>query len=174
MFEVIERLISQAASKKNFTQRGNVANEEVRELETELSITLPSDFKYFLLNYGYCFWFGEVICGLVGENKRYEKLCGIIRKNTYYQGLYNDDPAYQSVPSEGIVIGTYDGGGYYFLFSQESERAGEVGLFLTETYGQEVSKFKSFTDYLSYLVTGSPDPEPVDVDYDKIMNIIED
>jgi len=34
-----------------------------------------------------------------------------------------------------VIIGTYDDGGYYFLFSQESERAGEVGLFLTETYG---------------------------------------
>ncbi|MBB1282575.1 hypothetical protein [Pseudoalteromonas sp. SR41-1] len=73
-----------------------------------------------------------------------------------------------------MIIGTYDGGGYYFLFSQESERAGEVGLFLTETYGQEVSKFNTFTDYLSFLVTHTPEPELVDVDYDKIMNIIKD
>jgi hypothetical protein len=61
-----------------------------------------------------------------------------------------------------------------FLFSQESERAGEVGLFLTETYGQEVSKFNTFTDFLSFLVTGTPDPELVDVDYDEIVDIIED
>ena len=174
MFEQLEIIMSKAASMKNFTQRGNVANEEIKNLETEQNITLPNDYKYFLSNYGYCFWFGEVICGLVGENKRYEKLCSIVRKNTYYHDLYNNDPAYQSVADDGVIIGTYDGGGYYFLFSQESERAGEVGLFLTETYGQEVSKFKSFTGYLSFLVTGSPAPEPVDVDYDKIIDIIED
>jgi len=174
MFEKLEIIMSQAASKKNFIQRGSVGNEEITALETMQNITLPNDYKYFLSRYGYCFWFGEVICGLVGENKRYEKLCSIVRKNTYYYDLYNNDPKYQSVASDGIVIGTYDGGGYYFLFAQESERAGEVGLFLTETYGQEVSKFKSFTDYLSFLVTGTPDPELVDVDYDKIMDIIED
>ena len=174
MFEKLETIMSQAASKQNFTQRGSVGNEEIKKLETIQSITLPDDYKYFLSSYGYCFWFGEVICGLVGENKRYEKLCSAVRKTTYYHDLYNNDPKYQSVTSDGIVIGTYDGGGYYFLFSQESERAGEVGLFLTETYGQEVSKFKSFTDYLSFLVTGTPEPEPVEVDYDEIMNIIED
>lgn len=174
MFEKLETIMSQAASKQNFTQRGSVGNEEIKKLETIQSITLPDDYKYFLSSYGYCFWFGEVICGLVGENKRYEKLCSAVRKTTYYHDLYNNNPKYQSVTSDGIVIGTYDGGGYYFLFSHESERAGEVGLFLTETYGQEVSKFKSFTDYLSFLVTGAPDPEPVDVDYDRIMDIIED
>ncbi|MEL0635038.1 hypothetical protein V6237_20000, partial [Pseudoalteromonas carrageenovora] len=66
----------------------------------------------------------------------------------------------------------YDGGGYYFLFSDVSERAAEVGLFLTETYGQEESIFNTFTDFLSFLVTGTPDPELEDVDYDKIMDIL--
>ena len=159
---------------ENYTQRGDVSRNEISELEIHLKVTLPADYKYFLQEYGYCFWFGGVVCGLVGENKRYEKLCSVIKKNSYYRELYTEGSLYSPVPDNGLVIGKWGGGGYYFLFSQESERAGEVGLFLTETYGQEVSKFKSFTDYLSFLVTGSPDPEPVDVDYDKIMDIIED
>ena len=174
MFDEIEAIIGTAKKNKNYMQRGAVSSEEISALESQLKIVLPKDYKYFIKHYGFCFWFGEVVCGLVGENKRYEKLCCIVRKNTYYQNLYNNDSAYHSVSREGIVIGTYDGGGYYFLFSQESERAGEVGLFLTETYGEEVSKFKSFTDYLSFLVTATPDPELVDVDYDRIMDIIED
>ena len=67
---------------------------------------------------------------LVGENKRHEKLCSTIRKGNHFRQLYKNDSSYQSVKSNGVVIGTYDGGGYYFLFSQESERVGEVGLFL--------------------------------------------
>jgi len=174
MFEKLENIMSKAKKKKNFTQRGEVSNEEIIKFETEQNITLPSDYRYFISRFGYCFWFGEVICGLVGENKRYEKLCSIIRKDNYFRQLYKNDSSYQSLKSDGVVIGTYDGGGYYFLFSQESERAGEVGLFLTETYGQEVSKFNTFTDFLSFLVTHTPEPELVDVDYDKIMNIIKD
>ncbi len=98
----------------------------------------------------------------------------VIGATEYYHQRYDNKDEYQSVPQHGLVINSYDGGGYYFLFSEESERAGEVGLFLTETYGQEESKFNTFTDFLTFLVTGTPDPELVDVDYDKIMDIIED
>ena len=174
MSDEIEPIIGKAKKNKNYMQRGAVSSEEISALESQLKIVLPKDYKYFIKHYGYCFWFGGVVSGLVGENKRYEKLCCAIRKTKYYHDLYDHDSSYLSVPQQGLVIGKWAGGGYYFLFSQESERAGEVGLFLTETYGEEVSKFKSFTDYLSFLVTGTPDPELVDVDYDKIMDIIED
>ena len=174
MFDEIEAIIGTAKKNKNYMQRGAVSSEEISALESQLKIVLPKDYKYFIKHYGFCFWFGGVVSGLVGENKRYEKLCCAIRKTKYYHDLYDHDSSYLSVPQQGLVIGKWAEGGYYFLFSQESERAGEVGLFLTETYGEEVSKFKSFTDYLSFLVTATPDPELVDVDYDRIMDIIED
>lgn len=165
----IDAIIGKAKKNKNYMQRGSASSEEISALESQLKIVLPKDYKYFIKHYGYCFWFGGVVSGLVGENKRYEKLCCVIRKTKYYHELYDHDSAYLSVPQQGLVVGKWAGGGYYFLFSQASKRAGEVGLFLTETYGQEVSKFKSFTDYLSFLVTGTPDPEAVEVDYDKIV-----
>lgn len=170
----IEELMQDAAKKENFMIReGGAPQDEVLALERYYKITLPSDYRDFLLKFGFVAWFGDYICGLVSEETRFGKTFNVYKKTDYYQDFY-DRAEFESVPTDGVIINQYDGGGYYFLFSQESERAGEVGLFLTETYGQEVSKFKSFTDYLSYLVTGSPDPEPVDVDYDKIMNIIED
>ncbi|QFU06558.1 SMI1 / KNR4 family protein (plasmid) [Pseudoalteromonas sp. THAF3] len=173
MLKEIEDIVEKAKNKKNFTQGDGASSKEISDLESDLAITLPDDYKEFLMHIGYCFWFGGVACGLVGENKRYEKLCSVMIKNSYYREFYGQDDSYSPVPEEGLVIGKWSGGGYYFLFSEESQRSGEVGLFLTETYGQEVSKFKSFTDYFSFLVTGSPDPEPVDVDYDKLIDIIE-
>ena len=175
MFKNLTAIMDKAAEKENFTSRQGGAEEfEIKELEDSFNITLPEDYKFYLLTYGYTVWFGEIICGFVDKGAMFEEDADVIPITKYYRKLYNDDKNYSFVPSEGVVIGSYDGGGYYFLFSQESERAGEVGLFLTETYGQEVSKFKSFTDYLSFLVTGSPDPAPVNVDYDKIMELIED
>ena len=176
MFKNLMAIMSKAAEKENFMCRKGGAKEfEVNELEDSFSITLPADYKFYLLEYGYTVWFGEIICGFVDKGAMFEGDADLIPVTQYYKELYNNKN-YFSVPYEGVVIGSYDGGGYYFLFSQESERAGEVGLFLTETYGQEVSKFKSFTDYLSFLVTGTPAPESVDVDYDKIIeiDIIED
>ena len=175
MFKDLTAVMDKAAEKENFTSRQGGAEEfEVKELEEAFNITLPADYKFYLLKYGYTLWCGEIICGFVDKGAMFEGTADVIPTTQYYRKLYNDDNNYTSVSSEGVVIGSYDGGGYYFLFSQESERAGEVGLFLTEAYGQEVSKFKIFTDYLSFLVTGTPEPEPVEVDYDEIMDIIED
>jgi len=170
----IEVLMQDAAKKENFMVReGGAAQDEILALEKYYKITLPNDYRDFLLKFGFVAWFGDYICGLVSEETRFGKTFSVYKKTDYYQDFYNR-AEFKSVPTDGVIINKYDGGGYYFLFSQESERAGEVGLFLTETYGQEVSKFKSFTDYLSFLVTGTPDPESIEVDYDKIMDIIED
>lgn len=170
----IEVLMKAAASKENFMIReGGASEAEIIALEQCYKITLPSDYREFLHKFGFVAWFGDYVCGLVEENARLSKSCNVYRKTDYYRDVYNRAD-FQPVPTNGVIINQYDGGGYYFLFSQESKRAGEVGLFLTETYGQEVSKFNTFTDYLSFVVTDSPDPEPVRVDYDKIMDIIED
>jgi len=175
MFKELIAIMSKAAEKENFTCREGGAEElEIHELEKVFNITLPADYKFYLLKYGYTVWFGEIICGFVDKGALFEGDADLIPVTQYYKGLYSDDKNYFPVPLQGVVISSYDGGGYYFLFSQESDRAGEVGLFLTETYGQEVSKFESFTDYLSFLVTGTPDPKPAEVDYDKIIDIIED
>lgn len=171
--EKILELIGKAKLFKNYDDRSNGAlDEEVRSLEIDFGITLPDDYKYFLSNFGFSSWFGGGVQGLPDSSYRFKKYSDV-NLNTLYQIKLYKKEHYLPVQKNGLVINTYDGGGYYFLFSQESERAGEVGLFLIETYGQEVSKFKSFTDYLSFLVTGTPDPEPVDVDYDKIMEINE-
>ena len=173
----ITSIMAQAQQIKNFRcRKGGAPREQIKGLEEKFKITLPESYKFFLEQYGFCLWLGDSVQGLVPLDEDYEDYeeDDVIGATEYYHQRYDNKDEYQSVPQHGLVINSYDGGGYYFLFSQESERAGEVGLFLTETYGQEVSKFNTFTDFLSFLVTGTPDPELVDVDYDEIMDIIED
>jgi len=171
---VIQKLMNEASKKKNFmTRKGGALDEEIIALETHYKITLPDDYKEFLQKFGFALWFGDYICGLVEENTKFGKTLNVYRKTDYYHDFYDNAPEYQSVSNKGLIVNKYDGGGYYFLFSKESERAGEVGLFLTETFGQEDSTFASFTDYLSHSVTGSPKPVLANVDYDKINDILD-
>ena len=184
MSNEITNIMSLAEKLENFEcrKKKGALQLQIENLEIEFGITLPEPYKFFLGQYGFCLWFGGSVKGLVPLEDEYEgdedeedfKDDDVIRATKYYHQRYDNKDEYQSVPEHGLVIKSYSGGGYYFLFSEESERAGEVGLFLTETYGQEESKFNSFTDFLSFLVTGTPDPELVDVDYDEIMDIIED
>ena len=176
MSNEIINIMAQAQQIKNFRcRKGGAPREQIKDLEEKFKITLPESYEFFLEQYGFCLWFGDIVLGLVPMDEDYEdyESLDVIGATEYYHQRYDNKDEYQSVPEHGLVINSYDGGGYYFLFSEESERAGEVGLFLTETYGQEESKFNTFTDFLSFLVTGTPDPELVDVDYDKIMDIIE-
>ncbi|MBH0055580.1 SMI1/KNR4 family protein [Pseudoalteromonas sp. SWXJZ94C] len=177
MSNEIINIMGQAQKLENFRcRRGGAPQVQIKSLEEKFKITLPESYKTFLEQYGFCLWCGDNVKGLIplDEDYEYYEEDDVIRASEYYRKRYDNKDEYQSVPQHGLVINSYDGGGYYFLFSQESERAGEVGLFLTETYGQEESKFNTFTDFLSFLVTGTPDPELVDVDYDEIMDIIED
>ncbi|MBB1403887.1 SMI1/KNR4 family protein [Pseudoalteromonas sp. SG45-1] len=177
MSNEITNIMAQAQQIENFScRKGGAPRGQIKGLEEKFKITLPEPYRFFLEQYGFCFWFGDSVQGLVPLDEDYEDYeeDDVIGATEYYHQTYDNKDEYQSVPDHGVVINSYDGGGYYFLFSQESDRAGEVGLFLTETYGQEVSKFNTFTDFLSFLVTGTPDPELVDVDYDEIMDIIED
>ena len=166
-------LLHKVKSFKNFDCRKSGATEsEIEVLESKLRITLPNEYHFFLNETGFISWFGGGVQGLPHAEYKFKKYSDVIISTMHYRKLYDEDPSYLSVPNEGVVINSYDGGGYYFLFSKESKRAGEVGLFLTETFGQEVSSFASFTDYLSFLVTGTPDPAIAAVDYDKINDIL--
>lgn len=164
-----------ASENENFEMRvGQIYNHELESLETIIGQSLSGDYRYFLKKYGFALWFGGSIPGLADhKSDDYDEEDDVLETHRYYKELYNKDD-YQPVQTDGLAINSYSGGGYYFLFSESSPRAGQVGLFLTETYGQEVSKFRSFTDYLSFLVTDSPEPELVDVDYKRILDIIED
>jgi len=169
----IQEIMLLASKNQNYMSReGGALEEDILGLENYYNITLPDDYRFFLKKFGFALWFGDYICGLVEENTKFGKTLNVYLKTDYYHKLYDSNIEFQSVPRTGVIVNKYDGGGYYFLFSKDSDRAGEVGLFLTETFGQEVSSFASFTDYLSYIVTGIPEPVLVQVDYDKINNII--
>ena len=59
---------------------------------------------------------------------------------------------FEKIPNNGCVLEHYGGGGYYFMFSNESGRAGQVVLFLDELYGKEALSWATFGDFLEYML----------------------
>ncbi|WP_163133848.1 SMI1/KNR4 family protein [Agarivorans sp. Alg241-V36] len=178
----IDKILEKAAGIENYRYRqGGALESEIALLEKYLGASLPDEYRSFLERYGFAAWFGDAVEGLPENGTRDYRMRNALKTTKYYREKF-DAPDYQPVPQYGLVVNRYGGGGYYFLFSKESERAGEVGLFLTETFGQEVSTYDNFTDFLLYLVAKDADevhpelealvkePSLVEVDYSFLDN----
>lgn len=122
---------------------------EVRKIERKLGLTFPLDYKYFLKKYGYFASNGPDILG-AGCDPDYDE---------YYSMEFFtlddrncDLPSFfKPRPTHTVVVGAYGGGGHFFLYCEESKKAGCVELLLDELGGKADTKsWKSFTEFLSH------------------------
>lgn len=129
--------------KKNF-ECGEPQNEaQIRTLEEALNVKFSASYKQFLKMYGYASFSGGHIFGpskdpyydLITRNKK-------IRAEKLPEDFLN-------LPEDAFAIDRYPGGGYFMLFGKDSSRAGEVGLFLSETAYQEEDTWDSFEQFLA-------------------------
>lgn len=132
--------------RENFSCREfGASDQEISNLENNLNIELPEDYVAFLKTFGFAWWFGWIIYG-ISENERRDALFQTLKARNEKLPL-----DFKRIPLEGIVISKYEGGGYYFLYSKDCPRSGEVSLIIDETFGNEVQTWKSFKDFLGYL-----------------------
>lgn len=115
---------------------------QIQELETKLNMKFQRSYKEFLKKYGYISWFGGGIYGL--SNDPYFNL---LRKN-WLARTEKIPEDFLPLPKDAFIIKGYGGGGYYMLFSADSPRAGQVGLFLSENGYQEEQTWESFEAFL--------------------------
>lgn len=132
--------------KEGFECHGKLNGESIHEMEKELGISFPEPYKIFLKKYGYVEWFGHTIYGYSEDEDYYTVECtNELRKD--------DIPSdFQRIPKHGCVLENYGGGGYYFLFSSESERSGQVALYLDELFGKEAQSWVTFEAFLEYML----------------------
>lgn len=115
---------------------------QIQDLETSLNVKFPEVYKEFLRRYGYMSWFGG---GIYGQS--HDQYFDLLRKNR----LAREEkiPAdFLSLPQDAFIFKEYGGGGYYMLFSADSPRSGQVGLFLNETAYREEQTWESFEAFL--------------------------
>lgn len=135
--------IFKTLQKKDEFECGIPQNEEqIATLEKKLHIAFPQSYRWFLQHYGYAAWSEGVILG--SSNFPYYD---VITINEYARSEELPED-FISLPLDAFAIDRYPGGGYYMLFSADSSRAGQVGLFLSETGYHEEQTWDSFEAFL--------------------------
>jgi len=136
------KILKNLELKENFISGVPQNEEEIRNLEKELHLKFPKGYKIFLQKYGYMSWLGGEIYGPSDDD-----YCDLITRNKEARNI-EFPKEYKSLPRDAFIFQGYAGGGYFMLFSEDSRRAGEVGLFLHETYNNEEQTWNSFEAFL--------------------------
>lgn len=111
-------------------------------MEEQLNTKFPDSYKKFLKKYGYITWSEGDVYG-ISDDPYFD----LLKKNKFArsEALPAD---FMPLPLDAFAIDKYAGGGYYMLFSADSPRAGQVGLFLSETAYHEEQTWDSFEAFL--------------------------
>ena len=133
--------------KEGFEAYGALKIECIEKMKQKLCLQFPEPYIAFLSCFGYASWFGHSIYGY-SDDEDYQVVA-----YTHELRNYDYPSDFQKIRVDGCVIESYGGGGYFFLFSKESERSGQVALFLDELYGQEAQSWECFEKFLEYMIS---------------------
>lgn len=136
------KILKKLELKEGFACGVPQSEEEIDNLENALNVRFPVEYKVFLRKYGYMSWLGDEIYGPSDDD-----YCDLLTRNKEARNL-EFPKEFKSLPKDAFIFQEYPGGGYYMLFSQDSQRPGEVGLFLHEMYNNEEQTWKSFEAFL--------------------------
>lgn len=143
----LDVILDKFKEKEGFECHGKLSDESIHEMESELEISFPELYKVFLKKYGYVEWFGHTIYGYSEDEEYHTVECTIELREDKIPSNF------QRIPKQGCVLENYAGGGYYFLFSRESERTGQVALYLDEQFGEEAQSWTTFEAFLEYMLS---------------------
>lgn len=143
----LETTLKKFKKKKVFECHGPLSEESVNDMQESLGISFPEPYRVFLKKYGYFLWFGHAIYGY-SEDEDYHT---VVRTKELREEEIPDD--FERIPREGCVLEDYGGGGYFFLFSKESARSGQVALFVDELYGGEADSWENFDAFVKYMLS---------------------
>lgn len=139
--DIIE-ILKKIESNEDFECGEGLDDAGIQSLEKELGMSFPDSYKVFLKKYGYMSWFGDTLCGYSSDN-----FSNVIYANKKLRARELPEDFFP-YPEDAFLIKRYAGGGDYMLFEKGSERSGQVGLFLDETFNQEVETWDSFESFL--------------------------
>lgn len=135
-------ILKKIEQKEDFQYEGSQNEEQIRFFESELNVKFPKSYKEMFKKYGYMAWNEGEIYG--ASNDLYYN---VLEKNKFARQQKIPDN-FLSLPRDAFIFDKYPGGGYYMLFSNDSPRAGQVGLFLSESGYQEEKTWDSFESFL--------------------------
>lgn len=121
---------------------------EIFEYERELGVTFPEQYRRLIQTVGWVGWFGNSIFGVCDS----EEDCTVYRTKYERQSLAKYPRSFPPLPKDGNIIGEIFGGGFCFLYSMESSRAGQIAAHAPDDQYQEVQYWDCLEDYFDYLI----------------------
>jgi hypothetical protein len=147
VMDKLDFLFQKIASKEEFACLAEgVSISEIDALEAKLGVVFPDDYRRFLKRFGHASWFGHALVGISPTDLDYDT-----ESRTFRMRHAKIPQGFHPVPLEGNIVKKYDGGGYYFLYSATSPKAGRVVLFTDDEAGGPSEEWHSFTDFLEYV-----------------------
>lgn len=127
-----------------------VEGSDIINIEKQLNITLTETYKKLILRVGWIGWFGESIFGVCDDKQD----SSVLRTQSQMELHRKFSEQLPSMPLLGNIIAEIFGGGFCFLYSMESERAGQISAHAPDERYQEVQYWDSLEDYFDYLIQG--------------------
>jgi len=135
-------ILKKIEQKEGF-QSGHAQDEEqIMFFESELNVKFPNSYKMIFKRYGYMAWDEGEIYGASTD-----VYYNLLEKNKFARQQKLPEN-FLVLPIDAFVFDKYSGGGYYMLFSADSPRAGQVGLFLSESGYHEEQTWESLEAFL--------------------------
>ncbi|PWU05315.1 MAG: hypothetical protein C5B43_03530 [Verrucomicrobia bacterium] len=137
----LQEIFNKLKEKEGFNC-GQPQNENsISQLEKELKLTFPEEYKEFLKKFGFATWNGGQI---YGASKNLEE--NVIHKNKLVREDIQPEE-FIKLPDHAFLIEDY-GDAFFMLFEKNSKRSGQVVLYLSEKPDWEEKSWPSFKIFL--------------------------
>lgn len=141
--------LKSARPKEFFRTLGRRAQiDEVKKIENQLLITLPSSYRELVEGVGFVRWFGNELFGVSGDEQN-DTVARTYLQSDLHKKFANQLPP---MPENGNIIAEIFGGGFCFLYSMESKRAGQISAHAPDEQYREVQYWDNLEDYFDYLI----------------------
>ncbi len=138
----LAEIFNKLAEKEGFEHGEAQGDKSISEAEKALNISFPEEYKQFLRRFGYASWNGGRLYG-ISKNLR----SNIVHKNKLIRETVFQPEEYRKLPEDAFLIEDY-GDAFFMLFGNDSNRKGQVGLYLSEKSSWEEKNWASFKVFL--------------------------
>ncbi|MBK8073766.1 MAG: SMI1/KNR4 family protein [Ramlibacter sp.] len=122
----------------------------VKAIEIALRTELPDSYRELVLEHGFVRWFGVSIFGIDPD----EEESTVVRTLEERANL-SDSQSFACMPERGNFIAEIFGGGFCFLYGNNSDRAGQVAAHAPDDEYREVQYWRSIEDYFEFVAVRS-------------------
>ena len=145
--EAIQDLLE---SRKNFLATGAATEEQVRDLEAQLRVSIPDQYRDFLLRFGSVLWFGHAIFG-IGSGP-FGPTCDLAAVRATLRARAREvPPGFTPVPQQAVVVERYGGGGFFCLDCSSGAGSDKVLLAEDDRMGAIVQVWPDFHSWVKWL-----------------------